>query len=166
LCLPETILKEFKFNEISVILQHSNLICIKTAYEQLSVSTNEKPVFTNESGEFVIELSGLTTSDAKVDRSWAYAFYEEGGCSKLHYHMEGTENYHVVSGVATVIIDDKEQILKTGEEITIYPGQQHKVISTGKEKLEMIVKCTPAWKASDQYVIDQPLSVVSTNVQI
>lgn len=147
-------------NGVIAALDSKNGILIKSGNNTLlSLSIEdigEKRIFNNGLGENIIELSGLSSPDARLDRSWAYAFYQKHGYSKMHYHEKGTEVYYIVSGVAKVIINGKENILRPGEEITISPGDHHQVISISQDSdLEMLVKCSPAWIAEDQFFLDE-----------
>jgi mannose-6-phosphate isomerase-like protein (cupin superfamily) len=122
--------------------------------EELEFNEVDKPVFKNETGERVIEYSGLAT-DHNQGRSWAIAHFEPKGSSVAHYHKIGVEDYYITSenADAHITIDGNEHILTTGDHLRILPGQVHKV-SNGSEDtaLSLIVKCAPSWVFSDQYL--------------
>lgn len=63
-----------------------------------------------------------------------------------HYHNEATEVYEILRGEVDFIIDGKVFHLKTGELLTIQPGEVHSFKGN-----ETWIKCTakPAWKISD-----------------
>jgi hypothetical protein len=147
-------LKEFFYSATSrIIFDDSNgEITIHVPEEILVLNESGKPKFDNATGESVTEFSGLA-SDQRSDRSWAIARYQEKGYSALHYHNEQTENYYVIAGQAKVIVDDQEYFLSPGETITIFPGQKHQVFSVGEKNLTMVVRCTPAWRFSDQHFV-------------
>jgi len=147
-------LKTVTFGDVTISFQTDNDICIKTPAEEFTFNTVGRTIFRNQSGESAVELSGLVSEDARNDRSWAVAVYEKEGYSKLHYHEERTEIYYIISGTATITADGEERILMPGEEIMIYPNQQHQVTSSGEDELKMIVKCTPAWIVADQHFIE------------
>jgi len=55
---------------------------------------------------------------------------------QMHYHRN--ENWIVVSGTAIVVIDDKENMLRSGESIFIKAGEKHRLINSGNLLLEVI----------------------------
>jgi mannose-6-phosphate isomerase-like protein (cupin superfamily) len=147
-------LKEIHFSTQSSISFSSNGdIKINLADETLTVNKENKPRFENNTGELVIEFSGLA-SDQRTDRSLALVRYSIKGYSQPHYHNERTEDYYIISGKAKVIVDGKVNELVPGESITIPPKHKHQVISIGEQNLEMMVKCTPAWVVEDQNFVD------------
>ncbi len=124
-------------------------IVIKDQDESLAFDEKDKPEFSSDTGEIVLEYSGLA-SDHNEARSWARAHYQEGGYSPSHYHQERTEIYYIRKGEAKVIIDENEYQLKKGDCIQILPGQEHQVFNVSAQgELELIVKCTPAWIIGD-----------------
>ena len=55
---------------------------------------------------------------------------------QMHYHRN--EHWIVVSGTAIVIIDDKENMVRSGESIFIRAGEKHRLINSGNLMLEVI----------------------------
>lgn len=144
--------------DVSIVMD-SDKITVSTSDETVIQNIHNKQVFSNDSGESVIELSGLASEDIRSDRSWAFAFYEQDGRSQPHYHSNRTENYYVLQGTAHVVVDDVNHDLQAGTAITIFPGQIHQVASIGEKPLQMIVKCTPAWVFEDQHFLPPPFAI-------
>ncbi len=142
--------KEFKF---------------KTENQLLSYTTQDKYVFENDHGEKVIEFSGLASADKREDQSWALATFDKGSFSSNHFHKERTEIYYVTSGVAKVILDGVEHIVKEGESIDINPNQHHQVFNASDEAgLEMLVKCTPAWIFQDMTFVETAVTTTAPSL--
>ena len=55
---------------------------------------------------------------------------------QMHYHRN--EHWIVVSGTALVVIDDVENMVRTGESIFIRAGEKHRLINSGNLLLEVI----------------------------
>jgi mannose-6-phosphate isomerase-like protein (cupin superfamily) len=100
-----------------------------------------------------VEYTGVTTDKNQL-RSWAKATYEPNGSSELHYHQEQTEDYYIISGSGTLMLDSEKLILSPGTHFRINPLQQHQVINNSdKEELILLVKCTPAWQIQDLHLV-------------
>lgn len=131
-------------------------ITIRINNSVLLYDEKNKPVFDSTTGETVIEYTGLAT-DKNPACSWAKATYRPNGSSPAHHHKNNTEDYYIVSGQATVIIDNVSRILGPGEHIRIEPKQIHQVINESSDKeLILIVKCVPAWTINDFHLDAQP----------
>ena len=72
---------------------------IEEGSERLECSDEGKPIFPSDTGEKVIEYSGLAV-DGNKDRSWAQAFFEPGCTSPAHSHTKLTEDYYITSAGA------------------------------------------------------------------
>jgi mannose-6-phosphate isomerase-like protein (cupin superfamily) len=119
-----------------------------------SYTTKDKHVFTNDQGEKVVEVTGAAT-DGRFDRSWALATFDKGSASTNHFHKERTEIYYVTYGIARVVLDGVEHIVKEGEAIEINRNQHHQVFNVSDEAgLEILVKCTPAWVFQDMNIVE------------
>ncbi|MCL2424836.1 MAG: mannose-1-phosphate guanylyltransferase/mannose-6-phosphate isomerase [Oscillospiraceae bacterium] len=55
---------------------------------------------------------------------------------QMHYHR--SEHWIVASGTATVVINDVEQLVRSGESIYIKSGEKHRLINSGSLLLEVI----------------------------
>jgi len=107
-----------------------------------------------EAGEKVVELTGLAT-DKNPHRSWALAFFVPKGQSSNHYHDDHVEEYHVLSGNGTLILDGQEIALSPGVNVTIEKGNNHQVFNTSDtETLVMVVPCWKAWEYEDMHEVE------------
>ncbi len=125
--------------------------------ENLKYDDVDQPVFDAQTGEKVIEYSGLAT-DKNAIRSWAQAIFEPEASSAKHFHKDRTEDYYVTSASARakVIIDGVEKALSTGDHIEILPGQVHQVFNLSEEReLSLFVKCYPSWAFEDHNVVNE-----------
>ena len=142
-------------NQHDVLIDlEANRLAIVDGQEKMVFDTadSQYPTFVNaESGERVIELSGMAT-DQRSDRSWAIAEFEQDGYTPRHFHQAREEWYYFVSGQGKVTVDGVEKIYHPGEFLNINRGQKHQVLSIDPTvALKMIVKCAPAWIFSDQH---------------
>jgi len=55
---------------------------------------------------------------------------------QMHYHR--SEHWIVVNGTATVVIDDNENMVLSGESIFIRAGEKHRLVNSGNLLLEVI----------------------------
>ena len=131
-------------------------INIQTPNEYLSFDEKEKPVFNTDTGETVVEYTGLA-SDGNPFRSWAKATYQPGGYSRLHYHTERTEYYYIAQGVAQVKLDSIIYELSAGDTLVIPKGEEHQVhnVSPNDQELILIVKCEPSWVVQDSHLVEE-----------
>jgi mannose-6-phosphate isomerase-like protein (cupin superfamily) len=71
--------------------------------------------------------------------------------AKKHIHKKTTEIYHVLSGSGYIEIDNKRERLKEGYSVMIKPNTPHRAIADAGSLLELLVICSPAWAAEDQF---------------
>lgn len=69
---------------------------------------------------------------------------------KKHYHLQSEEVYQIVSGQGWMYLDGDEQLMQSGQAVSIKVGQWHSIRNQEKEPLVMIVTCAPAWTVEDQ----------------
>ena len=72
----------------------------------------------------------------------------------LHHHVGDAEFYYVLSGRATITVEDKEIDATPGTAIYIPPSAKHKILNDGKEKFVMIYGLNAPTR---RYVWDEPL---------
>jgi mannose-6-phosphate isomerase-like protein (cupin superfamily) len=121
---------------------------------------NKKPIG-SETGEVVLEYSGLNT-DGESTRSFAKASFAPKGSSVKHFHNILTENYYIFSGEGLVIIDDKIHKISAGCHIHIAPGQIHQVINLSENQhLNLLVLCQPAWRIEDFHPVTDTILTTS-----
>ena len=66
-----------------------------------------------------------------------------------HYHQKTTENYEIISGNLILTVDNQNHEMKSGDILTIKPGQIHSAIGS-----ETWIKCTsrPGWTPEDHLI--------------
>jgi len=63
---------------------------------------------------------------------------EPGHKLSYQYHLNRAEHWTIVSGEATIILDDEKIFRKKGESIYIPQGAKHRIINESEEKLMLI----------------------------
>jgi mannose-6-phosphate isomerase len=99
---------------------------------------------TNSEGD-----SGAVTGEHRVDKPWGYERWVESNdnytvkilmmrdgqqCS-LQYHEVKRETVVVLSGTLTVLLGDREIEMQPFEEVTIPPGQVHRMMAKNGDSL-------------------------------
>ncbi len=114
-------------------------------------------------GEVVYELLGNSTpvstnfdqKNSEPERSilpnhsLAHISISPGDSSRPHHHKFCQESYFVLSGQATMRVDQDEFILEPGQACLIIPGQIHQIMNNGTQLLEFLAVCVPAWFPDD-----------------
>jgi mannose-6-phosphate isomerase-like protein (cupin superfamily) len=121
--------KKFNYTDEYSIEFHSKdnfIIRIKDEYME-SKQGSDKP-FTTETGEKVVEHSGLV-ADSNAERSVATAYFSSQGYSTLHFHKKSVEDYYIISGVAEVVINGESTKIESGGYIQIPPWKAHQVFN-------------------------------------
>jgi mannose-6-phosphate isomerase-like protein (cupin superfamily) len=72
----------------------------------------------------------------------------------LHHHVGDAEFYYVLSGRATITVEEKEINATPGTAIYIPPSAKHKILNDGKEKFVMVYGLNAPTR---RYVWDEPL---------
>ncbi|MBU1322603.1 cupin domain-containing protein [Patescibacteria group bacterium] len=67
-----------------------------------------------------------------------------------HYHQKTTENYEIISGALTLVVDKQKYKMKAGDALTIKPNQIHSAVGN-----QTWIKCTarPAWTPQDHLLV-------------
>ncbi len=79
---------------------------------------------------------------------------EPGRILGLHHHVSDAEFYYVLSGRATITVEDKKIDATPGTAIYIPPSAKHKILNDGKEKFVMVYGLNAPTR---RYVWDEPL---------
>lgn len=90
----------------------------------------------------------LETESYKVKR----IVVKPGERLSYQYHFKREENWTVVIGEANVTLNDKELIVKTGENIFIPLQAKHRIANKGKEDLVFIEVQTGTYFGEDDIV--------------
>jgi mannose-6-phosphate isomerase-like protein (cupin superfamily) len=116
--------------------------------------------FISQHGEIIYELIGRAVGEATQRHSVAYVVIPPGKSSLLHYHPEAEESYCILRGQARMLLGDEEATIEAGQTVLIPSLKPHKVFSIGKEDLEFLAFCVPAWEPTNAVFLED------TNVQM
>jgi len=115
----------------------------------------EKP-FTTPTGERVYEMIGHPQNlGGSTGHSFGYVVIPPNSSSRLHYHPNAEETYYIMKGKGRMTIDNAEYNVQPGDAILISPPEKHQIFCVGKDDLEFIVVCAPAWEASNSVYLDE-----------
>lgn len=124
-------------------------------------------------GETVYEMIGLGNGNTKKHSIAFVEILPEGG-SVAHFHPEAEENYLVMEGIGTLILDGKEQTIVSGDVVVIPVGKVHQIFNKDKETLKFFCICAPAWtyegfitdlsKAPSSTQVAKQLTIVKTEI--
>ena len=73
----------------------------------------------------------------------------------MHYHPVAEESYYILKGHAKMVLGQEEATLKPGQIVLIPPGTNHKIYNAGKETLEFLVVCVPAWEPGNTVFLEK-----------
>lgn len=114
-------------------------------------SNYPKKLFTPD-GEIIQEILGLAAGGIK-SHSLAKITIEPGKASSLHFHKESEESYLILSGKASLKIDDQKFTLSSGEAILIEANEVHQITNHADQDLVFLAVCVPAWHPGDSFEV-------------
>jgi mannose-6-phosphate isomerase-like protein (cupin superfamily) len=115
--------------------------------------TSELPKkISSTGGETIQEVLGLVAQDV-TSHSQAEITIPPGNASSKHFHKLSEESYLILSGEASLEIDDHSFTLSPGEAVLIEPGEIHQISNHTSEELVFIAVCVPAWSPADSFDI-------------
>jgi len=106
----------------------------------------------NQGGERIQEVLGVQAGSVH-SHSVAEITIPPGGTAMPHFHKKTEETYLILSGVATLKIQEEKLVLVAGEAVLIEPGEIHQIKNNGKENLVFIAVCVPAWQPDDSFEV-------------
>jgi len=109
-------------------------------------------------GESVQELLGLQAGGA-TSHSLAMVTIQPGKSSVPHFHKKSDESYLILSGIASMHIDQAQFELQAGEAVLIEPMEVHQISNHRDEALTFLAVCVPAWHPDDSFSADQSSSI-------
>lgn len=143
----------YNFPDCKIII-NSPKVTIQIDGETLIFDDNNYTTFDMKTGLFITEYTGLF-ADQNSEFSWAKAIFHPNGYSRPHHHKEHIEDYYVISGQATIRVNNHTKILKPGDHITIMPNEFHHIVNTTtSENMVLIVRSIPAWTVDDYHLLD------------
>lgn len=112
--------------------------------------------FKTPSGECIYEMIGRQENQGGTSKhSIAHVVIPPNCSSQLHYHPEAEESYYILKGQAKMVIDNDENLVRTGDVIFIKPLQKHQIFTDGDEPVEFLAICAPAWEPNNSVFIDE-----------
>ena len=109
-------------------------------------------------GESVQELLGRQAGGA-TSHSLAMITIPPGKSSAPHFHKISDESYLILSGVASMHIDQAQFELEAGEAVLIKPMEVHQISNHKDEALTFLAVCVPAWHPQDSFPADTSGSI-------
>ena len=104
-------------------------------------------------GESVKELLGLQAGGA-TSHSLAIVTIQSGKSSAPHFHKISDESYLILSGIASMRIEQAQFELQAGEAVLIEPMEVHQISNHRDEALTFLAVCVPAWHPDDSFPSD------------
>jgi mannose-6-phosphate isomerase-like protein (cupin superfamily) len=121
---------------------------------KISRKTDLPKMISNPKGEDIQEILGLAAGNVS-SHSLAEIMIPAGHASSPHFHKFSEESYLILSGEATIKIDDQIFTLKPGEAVLIEPREIHQISNQKDEDLLFIAVCVPAWSPADSFDIEE-----------
>lgn len=119
------------------------------------VKPNNQPMET-PTGEVIFEMIGeAVTSELGADHSLARIRIPSGKSSNLHFHKISKETYFIIKGEARMQVNGEKIRLVPGQACYLAPGDVHKIQNQGKEDLEFLAYCVPAWVPEDSFEVEE-----------
>lgn len=109
---------------------------------------------TNPGGETLQEILGLVAGNVS-SHSLAKVSILPGNASLKHFHKYSEESYLILSGEATLEINNAMYKLIPGEAVLIEPSDVHQISNRGDIELIFIAVCVPAWSPDDSFDIKE-----------
>jgi adenosylhomocysteinase len=112
----------------------------------------------DSAGESVQELLGLQAGGT-TSHSLAMVTIQPGKSSAPHFHQKSDESYLILSGIASMHIDQAQFKLQAGEAVLIEPMEVHQISNHTDEVLTFLAVCVPAWHPGDSFSPDTSGSI-------
>jgi quercetin dioxygenase-like cupin family protein len=88
--------------------------------------------------------------------NFALVQFMPGQDFKAHYHNVMEENFFVLEGTVTIVVNGKPHTLTQGQFIHIEPGETHYVINKSSSKVRMTA-CLAPFKDGDKVEVENPV---------
>jgi mannose-6-phosphate isomerase-like protein (cupin superfamily) len=89
-----------------------------------------------------------------TNQSLAEASIPPGIKTRLHYHRQSEELYHVTAGQGLMTLGDRQLDVGAGDTICIPAGTEHCIENTGEHDLKILCSCAPAYSHEDTVLVD------------
>lgn len=111
----------------------------------------------NPEGEDIQEILGLAAGNA-ASHSLAEITIPPGNSSSQHFHKFSEESYLILSGEATINLDNQVFTLSPGEAVLIEPKEIHQISNQADIDLVFIAVCVPAWSPDDSFDVKREVA--------
>ena len=74
---------------------------------------------------------------------------------QAHYHEVMEENFYVLEGIITIVVDGTPHDVSPGQMIHLEPGEAHYVLNRSDSVVRMIASLAP-YKEGDKVEVDNP----------
>ncbi len=109
-------------------------------------------VIINPHDEILQEILGAVEGGVN-SHSLAEVRIPPGKSSVAHYHKESEETYLILSGQASMRVDDHHFQLNTGDACYIQPEEIHLIFNESDSDLVFLAICVPAWRPGDSFEV-------------
>ena len=120
----------------------------------ISAKSDVAEPIVHKHGEAIYDLLSRENGKSEI-HSVAIATLAVGKASLMHYHPVAEESYYILNGHAKMVLGEEEAELEPGQIVLIPPGINHKIYNTGKETLEFLVVCVPAWEPGNTVFLEE-----------
>jgi len=104
-------------------------------------------------GEMIQEILGQAASGTE-GHSLAKITIPPGNASARHFHKKSEESYLILSGIASLVIDDQAFALTAGEAVLIEANEIHQIKNEHDQDLVFLAVCVPAWHPGDSFEVE------------
>lgn len=111
------------------------------------------PAFITKDGSEIRELLAYRNSIIR-NQSLAEARLAPGAKTQAHYHPQTEEIYYILVGTARMRLGDEVREVGPGDSIAIPPGAPHQITNIGREELQFLCCCAPAYEHHDTIMIE------------
>lgn len=88
-----------------------------------------------------------------INYSLAHFTLEPGKKSKLH-KLSSSEIYYILEGEGKLTVDEESHILQKDDSAYVSPNAKQFIENSGNEILKFLCIVEPAWKASDEILLE------------
>ena len=87
--------------------------------------------------------------------NFALVQFNAGQDFQAHYHEVMEENFYILEGTVTIVVEGTPHLLSPGQLIHIEPGEAHYVINKSDSVVRMIASLAP-YKDGDKVEVENP----------
>jgi len=87
--------------------------------------------------------------------NFAVVQFMPGNDFRAHYHKVMEENFYILEGTVTIVVDGAPHVLNPGQFIHIEPGEVHYLINKSSSVVRMVASLAP-FQESDKIEVDNP----------